>query len=470
MKHQDEIGTSGADQTFPVPGETVDDPSIGELINERYSVLSRIAEGPTGKLYQSRDVKTESEVTLKLLAGWPGLDASLIRQLREELSVTRALTGKQSNIALVYDCELTADGRVVVVMEPLKGRTLWELIQRHEPIPVERALRLASKIAEGLHAAHGLGLVHGALRTEHVLVQASDTVKIVGFEVARLRTAGRASFRSDPAALRGGANGLRPTEPAEVLTESADTQAVGMLLLEILTNGVRPGPQGISTVPAAVRHLVMQVLVRSPGAPSYDMGALARALSAGLNPRPQPSASRAWRRARPRPHRGRGTLISAGVLAIVISALVAWLTWSIIAALRSPVTTEVPAVPAHEVVSDPASPIPDPAMPPQSSDGVVGLPLSPSPVTRADPLAPERPVDPTALSPDPPGAPRAPRVRPPRPERPALDIPPPVTVESAPTRPHEPARPAPDSGLARPEPEGPDPSAIIDWLIKGKGD
>ena len=404
MKHQDEIGTSGADQTFPVPGETADDPSIGELINERYSVLSRIAEGPTGKLYQSRDVKTQSEVTLKVLAGWPGLDASLIRQLREELSVTRALTGKQSNIALVHDCDLTADGRVVVVMEPLKGRTLWELIQRHEPIPVERALRLASQIAEGLHAAHGLGLVHGALRTEHVLVQASDTVKVVGFEVARLRTAGRASFRSDSVALPGGANGLRQAERAEVLTESADTQAVGMVLLEILTSGVRPGPQGVRTVPAEVRHLVMQVLVRSPGAPSYDMGALAKALSAGLNPRPQPrpqpSASRAWRRARPRPHRGRGTLISAGVLAIVISALAAWLTWSIIASLRRPVTAEVPAVPAHEVVADPASSLPDPAMPPQSSDGVVGLPLSPPPVTRADPLAPERPVDPTALSPD----------------------------------------------------------------------
>ena len=75
-----EIGPSGAIQTFRVPGETADDPSIGELINERYSVLSRIAEGPTGKLYWSRDVKTKSEVTLKLLAGWPGLDASLIRQ------------------------------------------------------------------------------------------------------------------------------------------------------------------------------------------------------------------------------------------------------------------------------------------------------------------------------------------------------------------------------------------------------
>ena len=330
--------------------------------------------------------------------------------------MTRALTGKQPNIALVYDCDLTADGRVVVVMEPMKGRSLLELIQRHEPLQVERALRLAFQIAEGLHAAHDLGLVHGALRAEHVLVQGTDTVKVVGFEVARLRTAVRVPLRSDPEALPGGANRLRPTERAEVLTKAADTQAVGMVLLDILTSGVRPGPQGFGTVPAAVRHLVMQALVTSPRAPSHDMGALARTLSASLNPRPQPSASRAWRRARPRARRGRGTLISAGVLAIVISALVAWLTWSLVAALRRPVTAEIPAVPAHEVISDPASSVPGPATPPHRATASVPLP-SPPPDTRANPLAPERPVATIAPSLDDAVAPRAPRVRPPRPER-----------------------------------------------------
>ena len=258
MEHRDEIGTSGADQTSHVPDETADDPSIGELINERYSVLSRIAEGPTGNLYRSRDVKTESEVTLKLLAGGPGLDDSLIRQLRQELSVTRALTGKRSNIALVYDCDLTADGRVVVVMEPLNGRSLLDLIQRREPLPVERALRLAFQIADGLHAAHDLGLVHGALSAEHVLIQGADTVKVVGFEVARFWTVGRGSPRPDRAALATGASGPRTSERARVLTEAADTQAVGMVLLEMLTSGVRSGPQGVGTAPGRVRHLVMQ--------------------------------------------------------------------------------------------------------------------------------------------------------------------------------------------------------------------
>ena len=62
MAHGREIGTSGADQTSNArdqdqPADTL---SIGELINERYSVLTRISEGPSGTLYRAHDVKTDS--------------------------------------------------------------------------------------------------------------------------------------------------------------------------------------------------------------------------------------------------------------------------------------------------------------------------------------------------------------------------------------------------------------------------
>jgi serine/threonine protein kinase len=468
MEERHEIGTSGVDQTSRVSGGPADDPSV-ELINERYSILSRIAEGPTGTLYRSRDVKTESEVTVKLLTGWPGLDASLMRQVREELSVTQALTGRRSNIALVHDCDLTVDGRVVVVMEPIRGRTLLELIQRREPLPTERALHFAFQIAEGLHAAHDLGLVHGALTAEHVLVEGVDTIKVVGFEVARLQAAARGSPHLDSGARSGGgANGPLPSERMGVLTEAADTQAVGTVLLEMLNSGVRPGSRSVGTLPVAVKQLVMQALVRVPGAPSHDMAALAKDLSAELGRRPQPSASRAWRRARPRPRGDAASLIGVGALAVGVSALVAWLTWSLVGTPRRPVTSEILAIPVQEVVSHPPSSGPGAAMPAQSTDGAVGPPRPPS-VTHAGPLTPERPVATTAPSPGDAVVPGTPRVRPPRSRQPAIDTPLPAGVERAPTRPPQVAGPAPDSSSGRPEHDDPDPAGIIDWLIKDKG-
>ena len=461
MTHGREIGTSEADETSSAQGQTADTFSIGELINERYSVLTRISEGPTGKLYRTRDMKTKSEVMLKLLVGWPGLDDELIRQLSEELSVTRGLAKTQSKVALVYGCDLTPDGRAFVVMEPLEGRSLAELIQWREPLSVERALRLAIQTAEGLHAVHNLRLVHGALGAEHVLVQHNDTVKLMGFEVARLRTMSRAAS-------------LPPPERAEMLTAAADAKAVATLLLEMLTSGVRPGPQGAAPhrdaprggeVPAPIKELVMQTLVRSLGSPSYDMGDLAKALSAELSRLSESPSARAWRRARPSRRPRRWTLIGAGVLAVVVSAFGGWLTWSRVSAPRPPVTREMPPLPAPPAASDPASSVADAATRPQSSEGVAASP-SPLPlVTSAEPLAPKR-LEATAL-----GDAVAPRVRvkPPQAEVPVLDQPPSAAPERAPARPREVATPVRGSGSDRPESDAPDPSAIIDWLLKEKG-
>ena len=102
------------------------------------------------------------------------------------------------------------------------------MIGQEGALPVERALRLAFEIADGLQAAHNLVLVHGALAAEHVLVGADDTVKLTGFEVARL----------------GGA-GPRP----EGLTEQADMQALGLLLMHMLTGAVPPRSEGSGAHP-----------------------------------------------------------------------------------------------------------------------------------------------------------------------------------------------------------------------------
>lgn len=483
MDHERAIDTSGTDETDRATGvqaAIADTFRIGELIKERYSVVTRISEGSTGRLYRARDLTTDSEVTLQLLLGWPRLDDAVIRQLRNELSATQALRGTRSNIAVVLDCELTPDGRAFLVMEPMEGRTLAELIRWREPLSIERAQRLTLRMAEGLHAAHALGLVHGALGAEHVLVQRDDRVAVVGFEVARLRAACRV-----PA--------LAPSERAEGLTKAADTPAVAMLLLEMLTTGVRPGPEGTAApleaprggpIPPAVKQLVMQFMVKSPGASSRDMGALARALAAQLDHRPERPISRAWqRRARGGGHRGQWARLAAGALAFVVTASAGWMTWSLVAAPRAPVAHEMPAVPTGPATSGPATSDPPPSGPApstpnaipvsRSTDSVAESPLSPPPVLQADPLPSAESG--TTGSPPPSGitAPRRIRRLPaatPALGQPPADPPPAAAAESASPSPRRAVRPFPGSAAPRSEPNGPDPSAIIDWLITNKGD
>jgi Protein tyrosine and serine/threonine kinase len=367
------------------------------------------------------------------------------------LSVTRAIARIQANVAIVHDCDRTADGRAFIVLEPLDGRSLADLIRQEGALPVERALRLAFEIADGLQAAHNLVLIHGALDAEHVLVGAEDTVKLTGFEVARL----------------GEGRGL---------TERADIQAVGLLLTHMLTGEVRPrsehagahperafafGPQ----VPAAVRGLVMEALVRSPEPRAPDMGSVANALWAELNrvrehqisavqgPTPTVRPRAPWQ------------TVGTGVLVVAVLALGAWATWYR-ATAPAPVTSVIQAVPAALPAPAPPPRVPEPAAAGQSP-GVVVVPQVPPPVPRTGPIPPKEPV----VKRTPERAQGTPGVRVTAPPISARDLaPPPADAERGEAMSRLPVRSAPEGGAARPEsrPERDtsDPSAIIDWLLK----
>jgi serine/threonine protein kinase len=479
------IATPGADPGSPFRADAVKDPWIGQAINPRYQVSRRLAAGPSGTLYIAHDGETGAEVTLKLLPVGIALNDDRLGRLRDELSVTSTVARIRPSVAIVHDCDRAAAGRPFLVLEPLDGRSLADVIGQEGALPVERALRLAFEIADGLQAAHNLVLVHGALAAEHVLVGADDTVKLTGFEVARL---GRA--------------GPRP----EGLTERADIQALGLLLMHMLTGAVPPRSEGFGAhperklggeVPAAVRELVMQALdSRSPEPGSPDMGSVASALWVEfyrVMERPVPTARASARVAWPRvPWRTVG--ISALVVAVI--ALGAWVT-RYRATAPPPVTSVIQPVPARQAPPAPAPRAPEPAAVERPAEVVVSPPI-PAPVPRIEPIPPTQPVVKNTPPVTSEGAPPTPRATSPLPTPPAIRTPPPATPENAQGPPRirgtpppasarvrtpppasaEPAeatspvpvRSAPESGAARqaprPERDTEEPSAIIDWLLK----
>jgi serine/threonine-protein kinase len=396
---------------------------IGQAIQARYQVSRRLAAGPSGDLYIAHDRESGAEVTIKLLPAGIALGDDWVRGLRDELSVTRAIARIQANVAIVHDCDRTAEGRAFIVLEPLDGRSLEDLIRQEGALPVERALRLAFEIADGLQAAHNLVLIHGTFDAEHVLIGAGDTVKLTGFEVARLC----------------GGTGL---------TERADIQAVGLLLTHMLTGEVWPrsedagadperalGPQ----VPAAVRGLLMEALVRSSEPRAPDMGSVANALWVELN-RVREHQISAVQAPTPtvRPRARRRPVVTG---ALIVALLALWATWYR-ATAPAPITSVIQAVPAT-------------------------LPaLAPPPVPRTGPIPPKEPV----VKRTPERAQGTPAVRITAPPVSARSMASPADVERGEAMSRLPVRAAPEGGAVRPEPrpeaDTPDPSAIIDWLLK----
>src|SRR5258708_27782566 len=70
---------------------------------------------------------------------------------------------------------------------PLRqGESLEERLRRVGKLPVPQALHIGREIAEGLAAAHELGLIHRDIKPANIFLEsAGDRVKIVDFGLAR---------------------------------------------------------------------------------------------------------------------------------------------------------------------------------------------------------------------------------------------------------------------------------------------
>ncbi len=79
-------------------------------------------------------------------------------------------------------------------MELVEGETLADRIARG-PIPIEEAIPIFVRIAEGLEAAHDKGVIHRDLKPANVKVAANGRVKILDFGLAKALVAESAPRR-----------------------------------------------------------------------------------------------------------------------------------------------------------------------------------------------------------------------------------------------------------------------------------
>ncbi|HZS33835.1 MAG TPA: protein kinase [Methylomirabilota bacterium] len=471
----------------------------GPPIAGRYQFGRELATGSTGTLHRARDLEQGAEVAVKLLPPALAMDDAQLRRLRDELAVTRVVARSRASIAAVLDAGRAADGRTFVILEPLEGTSLAALLAGTAPVPPDRALRIALQVADGLEAAHNHGLVHGAVAAEHVLVDARGHVKLVGFEVARVAAAGAHGDGDRDA-------GLRPTA---ALAEWADVRGTAALLGALLAARGRPGAgeapgagggPGARSVPRALRRISAAALEPGCRRRSIDMGALVNALWEALDGFPA--------RARPRggPMDGGPTwaLAGAGALALVVlggatvlgpggSRRAVPVPGPVVARPTAPAAPAGPTTPATRspatapgsrasragMMEPPSLPAePPPAVPAPALDAAAPRPPPP----RA--LAPRAPASPAAANPDETARPApTPTVRVPPPPRPP-DPAPPGREPAATEQPAAPRAPGPvaaprstpgpgaqltPAGPAAADTDGPDPAAVIDWLLQTPG-
>jgi beta-lactam-binding protein with PASTA domain/predicted Ser/Thr protein kinase len=225
------------------------DPLLGRLLDGRYEVSGRIAQGGMAVVYSAFDTRLDRTVAVKVMHPALAADEDFVARFRREAKAA----AKLSNPHVVSVTDQGRDGDVIfLVMELIEGRTLREVLREAGRLSAPEALDVMIPVLEALAAAHRAGLIHRDVKPENVLVADNGMVKVGDFGLARAVEA--SPLTATTGLLLGTVAYLAPEQVSRGVADArADVYACGIMLFELLTG--RPPYQGPTPLQVAYQHL-----------------------------------------------------------------------------------------------------------------------------------------------------------------------------------------------------------------------
>jgi len=139
---------------------------VGAVLDDRYCVRAPIGVGGSGAVFEAERLVDGKLFAIKVLQRDAAEHPDLVRRLRREAEVGRAL--HHPGIARCIDQGELHDGSPYLVMERLHGESLLHLLSRVSQLSLAQACLIGSRVASILHTVHARGYVHRDVKSEHV--------------------------------------------------------------------------------------------------------------------------------------------------------------------------------------------------------------------------------------------------------------------------------------------------------------
>lgn len=201
---------------------------IGQTVSY-YKILDKLGEGGMGVVYKAHDTKLDREVALKFLPHYiASSDTERARFLQEAKAAANL---NHPNVCVIYDIQ-EADEQQFIVMEFVDGMTLKQKFSK-SPLPVDEAVGYAVQIGEALQEAHAKGIVHRDVKSENIMINSKNQIKVMDFGLAKLRGSVKLTKSSSTTGT------LAYMAPEQIQGQEIDARAdifsFGVVLYEMLT-------------------------------------------------------------------------------------------------------------------------------------------------------------------------------------------------------------------------------------------
>jgi serine/threonine-protein kinase len=242
---------------------------IGDIIDQRYLLTRPLGVRQEAEMWEAEHKISGRKVTIKLVSFDAGGSSARARFASE---ARMAAEIGHSGIVDVYDVGM-ADGTAFLVLERLRGETLADIITHQGAMQAEDACHIMLQILASLEAAHAVGVAHGDLRAESIILRRGRDGQLIVKLLDIGGTGSGADSDSDgPVSAPRAAAGFDPRD---------DVQAAGAILYDMLTgrlgvrqgtraqgNGSAPAPETaqalVPAIPAGLARIVDQAMATGP--------------------------------------------------------------------------------------------------------------------------------------------------------------------------------------------------------------
>ena len=201
---------------------------------DHYRIEGVAARSGMASIFRGTDMRTGRQVAIKVPHPEMESDVVLFERFQREDEIGRKLD--HPGVVKVYGDDDRS--QLYMVMEWVDGRLLRQILNDQKPLPPDRAVRIATGIAEALDYIHTHGVVHRDLKPENIMVDSQDNIKLIDFGIASNQGARRLTFAKFSQTM-GTPDYISPEQVRGKRGDPrSDVYALGVMLYEMLTGKV----------------------------------------------------------------------------------------------------------------------------------------------------------------------------------------------------------------------------------------
>jgi serine/threonine-protein kinase len=207
--------------------------NVATALEDRYQILKELGRGGMGIVFQAHDKQLNEQVAIKILSPLLSNDHEALERLKREVSAARRIT--HHNVIRIHDIAETK-GLHYVSMEYFQGENLKDYIKRTGNLSTMQAYQIASQICDGLEAAHKQGVIHRDLKSQNIIINSRNEIKLIDFGLAHTA---HLKGMTATGLIMGTPEYMAPEQVSgNKVDERADIYSLGIILYELFTGKV----------------------------------------------------------------------------------------------------------------------------------------------------------------------------------------------------------------------------------------